>query len=306
MWCGRRALRCGRRALWCGRRALRCGRRAVWCDRCAVRCGAAGVRCGAAGVRCLTVQFDDHGERHDEQRDEQVGDGERHEEVVGHVLQAPLPAHGDAHERVANNAGDDEDDESEHAPPEARRRGIRQRVPGRVVGRHHDDHHRAVVVVVVRRVVHRRRQRRRRQAAAASMTPSPVPLSARGLLPLSSPAPSSSREGGHLQTTACARGVARRCRRCQFARLILENAGRMQQRTRIVTWPTVTRNAPARVSGLLASSSVLTQRRQLAPCCTGRATIRNVIRYRYEAAAPPINRRVSRSCVAVCAAARPA
>ena len=65
----------------------------------------------------LTVEFDDHGEGHDEDGHEQVGDGERHEEEVGHVLESSLPAHGQTHEHVAQDAGDDDQDQRESAPP---------------------------------------------------------------------------------------------------------------------------------------------------------------------------------------------
>ena len=65
----------------------------------------------------LTVQFDDHGEGHDEDGHEEVGDGERHEEEVGHVLKSSLPAHGQTDEHIAQDAGHDDQGECESAPP---------------------------------------------------------------------------------------------------------------------------------------------------------------------------------------------
>lgn len=49
----------------------------------------------------LTCDEGEDAERHHQHGHHQVGDGERHQEVVGHVLQPPLPADGQAHQDVA-------------------------------------------------------------------------------------------------------------------------------------------------------------------------------------------------------------
>ena len=50
----------------------------------------------------VTFEEDDGAERHDNHADEQVGNGEGHQEVVGHVLQLPV-LHHDAKELVVYN-----------------------------------------------------------------------------------------------------------------------------------------------------------------------------------------------------------
>jgi len=50
-------------------------------------------------VTCTDLDVD--GKRHDEQRDYDVGDGERDDEVVGHGVETPLENDADADEHVA-------------------------------------------------------------------------------------------------------------------------------------------------------------------------------------------------------------
>lgn len=52
-------------------------------------------------MRAPTCDQGENAERHHQHGDHQVGDGQRHEEVVGHVLQSTLPADGQADEDVA-------------------------------------------------------------------------------------------------------------------------------------------------------------------------------------------------------------
>ena len=53
---------------------------------------------------------------HDNQRDEAVGYGQGHKEVVGHVLQFLLDDDGDDDEHVTRDAGRDDDKQEEHFP----------------------------------------------------------------------------------------------------------------------------------------------------------------------------------------------
>ena len=62
------------------------------------------------------------GERHDERGDEEVGNGQRRDEVVGDRAQVPLDADRRYHEDVADNRGEDdraENDEDEEEPQHA-------------------------------------------------------------------------------------------------------------------------------------------------------------------------------------------
>jgi len=87
----------------------------------------------------LTEKFDDHGERHNEQRHKQIGDRQRHEEVVGDVLQPWFQTDGQADEQVSGGRGPNDGAQTESAPPQ----------PG------------AFVVAGGRRLVARRQPRRR-------------------------------------------------------------------------------------------------------------------------------------------------
>lgn len=64
----------------------------------------------------LTPDQGQNPQRHDEDGDHQVGDGQRHEEVVGDILEAALPADGQADEDVAGGGADGED-EGRQGPP---------------------------------------------------------------------------------------------------------------------------------------------------------------------------------------------
>ena len=55
-----------------------------------------------------TYDFDDHSHRHDEYRNETVGNGQGHEEVVGGILQFSFSGDGQTNENVAG--GRDEND----------------------------------------------------------------------------------------------------------------------------------------------------------------------------------------------------
>ena len=65
----------------------------------------------------LTEEFYDDGQRHDEYSDEQISGGQRHEEVVGHILETSVPADGEADEDVADGRRRDEDDQRKRLPP---------------------------------------------------------------------------------------------------------------------------------------------------------------------------------------------
>ena len=65
---------------------------------------------------CLTYEGLDDGQRHDQDGGQHVGQGERHEEVVEHVLQFALHLDGQAHQDVAGDGHDDDDEEAEHGP----------------------------------------------------------------------------------------------------------------------------------------------------------------------------------------------
>jgi len=58
-------------------------------------------------VATYTVDLNDDGKRHDDDGDQEVGDGERREEVVGHVLQTTFGSDGDAEKNVSERRGDD-------------------------------------------------------------------------------------------------------------------------------------------------------------------------------------------------------
>jgi len=64
-----------------------------------------------------TVDEYSHGEWHDGDGDEQVGDGERHQEVVGHVLQRPLADDRRTHEQVPGTGRRDHRQQPQHVPP---------------------------------------------------------------------------------------------------------------------------------------------------------------------------------------------
>jgi hypothetical protein len=64
----------------------------------------------------LTPDQGQDSQRHDQDGDHQVGDRERHQEVVGHVLEAALPADRQADEDVAGG-GADSQDQSRQGPP---------------------------------------------------------------------------------------------------------------------------------------------------------------------------------------------
>ena len=69
-----------------------------------------------------TVDLNDDSERHDDDGDEQVGDGERGEEEVGHVLQPFLGHDGGAQQRVAEHRGDHDQAQRHSAPLHGRGR----------------------------------------------------------------------------------------------------------------------------------------------------------------------------------------
>lgn len=48
----------------------------------------------------LTEEFDHHAERHDNQRDQQISNGQRHQEVVCHVLQSSFPANSKTNKNI--------------------------------------------------------------------------------------------------------------------------------------------------------------------------------------------------------------
>lgn len=56
------------------------------------------------------------GERHHEDRDEQIGDGQADDEVVGYRLQGPLSNHGKYNQHVAEQ-GQTGDDDEDQGPP---------------------------------------------------------------------------------------------------------------------------------------------------------------------------------------------
>jgi len=91
------------------------------------------INFGRENVARRTVDLYDDGERHDDDGDEQVGDGQRREEVVGHVLQAPVSGDGRAQQRVAEHRRDDDQPQRHGAPLDRRRHRRRRRRRGGVV-----------------------------------------------------------------------------------------------------------------------------------------------------------------------------
>jgi len=63
----------------------------------------------------------DGGQRHDERGDEQVGDGERRDEVVGDVAQVALEHDRRDHEHVADDRRQDDDAEHQRRHEQVRR-----------------------------------------------------------------------------------------------------------------------------------------------------------------------------------------
>jgi len=58
----------------------------------------------------LTFHQGKDAQRHDQNGDHQIGDGQRHEEVVGHILQPALPGDGQADQDVPGRRSQDEDE----------------------------------------------------------------------------------------------------------------------------------------------------------------------------------------------------
>lgn len=71
-------------------------------------------------------------QRHHQDGDHEVGDGQRHEKVVGDVLQPPLPTNGQANQDVAAGRADGQT-YGRKAPPVVtlllRRRAVKRRRP---------------------------------------------------------------------------------------------------------------------------------------------------------------------------------
>jgi len=60
----------------------------------------------------LTFHQGKDAQRHDQNGDHQIGDGQRHEEVVGHILQPALPGDGQADQDVPGRRSQDETEDA--------------------------------------------------------------------------------------------------------------------------------------------------------------------------------------------------
>lgn len=58
----------------------------------------------------LTFHQRKDAQRHDQHGDHEIGDGQRHKEVVGHILQPALPGDGQADKDVPGRCSQDEDE----------------------------------------------------------------------------------------------------------------------------------------------------------------------------------------------------
>ena len=84
--------------------------------------------------------------RHYDERDEEVGDGERHEEVVGDGLQLALHSHGQTDENIPCDSSNNNRQQQQHVPTHLRlvailvagaRGGARLHATGSDVGQQH-------------------------------------------------------------------------------------------------------------------------------------------------------------------------
>ena len=116
-------------------------------------------------ISVLTQQTGDEPKRHDDAADEQVGHGQRQQEVVGDALQRLLQTDGQADEHVAHDAGHDEQQHGQVGEVEA---GGRHSVPVATDGRH--VHRRRRRRGHLRELRARRRRRRHCRPAAAAAT----------------------------------------------------------------------------------------------------------------------------------------